>query len=641
MAIMIGSLDQGNTLYLHPNDSNYAYIVPLKLTSVDNYRIWASAIRLALQIKHKMGFINGTCVRSTYAASALLFEQWDRCNAVVLNWILSSLSQDVYLGNFFFDNAANVWNELRDTHDRVDGSISQMGLDDVYQPIRSSILTREILPKAKDAFVIISKEESQRGIPTSFVKSQTDKAQSSAFVSKTNNCGLKGHTINRCFEIIGYPPGFKRNPNLKPSGSFNYNKANFSNTKGNNDVKTSSGSVSLTNDQVIKLMSLLNDKGGSSANSHMAEKVLGTSRESASLYLFDSDYASSAMCSDSKFFVCRVSKDVWHNKLGHPANQSTSFGELIHLDVWGPFKVISMEAFRLLSSVLNGKSPFSLVYSREPNLSHLRSFGCLCFVTVVKGSDKFSHRSEKYVLIGYASDQPRHDETHPITPIDEHINSEGNVVTSDEVLIFQIDFPNTTKEVSLRKSQRTSKFPAKLNEYVLDNKFKPDISYSMHCLSQHMHASLKSHFDIALRVLKYLELAPGLGVEFVKRNNECVVTAYSDSDWAKCLINRRSISGYCVFKILEEFGIDNIVPAELFCDNKSSIQIATNPVMHEKTKHFDIDVHLVREKVASSLIKIVKVDTKSQVADILTKALGSYQHSFLVKKLGLLNMFVA
>ncbi|GKA24345.1 hypothetical protein Tco_0710378 [Tanacetum coccineum] len=45
--------------------------------------------------------------------------------------------------------------------------------------------------------------------------------------------------------------------------------------------------------------------------------------------------------------------------------------------------------------------------------------------------------------------------------------------------------------------------------------------------------------------------------------------------------------------------------------NKSAIQIAANPVMHEKIKHFDIDVHLVREKVSNGLIRTVKVDYKS------------------------------
>ena len=61
------------------------------------------------------------------------------------------------------------------------------------------------------------------------------------------------------------------------------------------------------------------------------------------------------------------------------------------------------------------------------------------------------------------------------------------------------------------------------------------------------------------------------------------------------------------------------------------MQIAAN--------HFDIDVHLIREKVASGLINIVHVDSKYQVADIPTKGLGSAQHTSLVKKLGMLNLF--
>ncbi|GJX42513.1 ribonuclease H-like domain-containing protein [Tanacetum coccineum] len=54
-----------------------------------------------------------------------------------------------------------------------------------------------------------------------------------------------------------------------------------------------------------------------------------------------------------------------------------------------------------------------------------------------------------------------------------------------------------------------------------------------------------------------------------------------------------------------------------------AIQIAANPVLHEKTKHFDLDVHIIREKVASGLIKTAKIDSENQIADIFTKALGS------------------
>ncbi|GKB70996.1 putative RNA-directed DNA polymerase [Tanacetum coccineum] len=209
---------------------------------------------------------------------------------------------------------------------------------------------------------------------------------------------------------------------------------------------------------------------------------------------------------------------------------------------------------------------------------------------------------------------------------------------------------------------------------------RPDISYAVNCLSQHMHSPLQSHFDLGLRLLRYLKLAPGSGINFAKSHSKFSVIAYSDSDWAKCPVTRRSVTGYCVFvngslvswkskrqatlskssaeaeyramasvtceimwvlKVLKDFGQCGLTPVDLFCDNKSAIQIAANPVMHEKTKHFDIDVHLVREKVASGLIKTKKVNSKDQVADIFTKALGSVQHGALVNKLGMINLFAA
>lgn len=76
---------------------------------------------------------------------------------------------------------------------------------------------------------------------------------------------------------------------------------------------------------------------------------------------------------------------------------------------------------------------------------------------------------------------------------------------------------------------------------------RPDIAYDVHRLSQHMHSPLQSHFEIGLRVLRYLKLAPGSGISFNKSQSGFKVVAYSDSDWAKCPITRKSVSGYCVF----------------------------------------------------------------------------------------------
>lgn len=94
-----------------------------------------------------------------------------------------------------------------------------------------------------------------------------------------------------------------------------------------------------------------------------------------------------------------------------------------------------------------------------------------------------------------------------------------------------------------------------------------------------------------------------------------------------------------VIMILTELKIDKLLPVEVFCDNSYAIKLALNPFFHEKTKHFEVDCHFVRDRVSKGLIKSTKIESENQVADIFTKSLTGHRHDFLTSQMGLFDPF--
>ncbi|XP_022023897.1 uncharacterized protein LOC110924167 [Helianthus annuus] len=125
---LVSKLDASVPLYLHASDSSSLTIVSVTLKGTGNYVVWSNAMKLALTAKNKLGFIDGTCTRST--KDDVLAGQWDRCNSVVLTWILNSVSEELYVGQVY---SRLSWSDLKDTYDRVEGSVV-FGL---YQKINS------------------------------------------------------------------------------------------------------------------------------------------------------------------------------------------------------------------------------------------------------------------------------------------------------------------------------------------------------------------------------------------------------------------------------------------------------------------------------------------------------------------------
>ncbi|GKC87364.1 ribonuclease H-like domain-containing protein [Tanacetum coccineum] len=377
----VNGLDGGNPLHMNPNDSTSISLIPFKLLGTENYRIWNSAMKLALQARNKYAFVD-----------------------VVLTWIMNSVSVDVYMGLVYSVDAATVWKDLESTYDKM-----------IVMSVRSSLLTRDPLPEVKDAYVIVS-----RGIPES-----------------SSNYGMIGHTIERCYELIGYPPGFKKVANpIKQTGFKQGFNANIDVTNGfkqgfnaNIDVKSNDkqyihanmadsganqhltvSTVGMSNIVDISNLKITvgHPNGTLATVSHVGnlqltrnvvlydvlvvpeyydlkkEITLGTGSKSCGLYLFDLK-SDKNIGNVNMVHAFNVSKSLWHIILSHPADQvlvalknhlnlskstvvsayevshrakqtrepfplsdykSEKVGDLIHLDLWGLYRVARREGFK-------------------------------------------------------------------------------------------------------------------------------------------------------------------------------------------------------------------------------------------------------------------------------------------------------
>ncbi|XP_019200053.1 PREDICTED: uncharacterized protein LOC109193654 [Ipomoea nil] len=153
---------------------------------------------------------------------------------------------------------------------------------------------------------------------------------------------------------------------------------------------------------------------------------------------------------------------------------------------------------------------------------------------------------------------------------------------------------------------------------------RPDISFATQQLSQFLDKPTHLHLQADERVLRYIKAAPGQGL-FFPSSSDLQLKAFSDSDyWGACIDTRKSVTGLCTFLgnaliswkskkqptiskssseaehralaattceiqwisyLLAEFGVKLTDSVAIYCDSKSAIAIAENPIFHECTKH--------------------------------------------------------
>ncbi|WVZ72432.1 hypothetical protein U9M48_020896 [Paspalum notatum var. saurae] len=199
---------------------------------------------------------------------------------------------------------------------------------------------------------------------------------------------------------------------------------------------------------------------------------------------------------------------------------------------------------------------------------------------------------------------------------------------------------------------------------------RPDISYSVHILSQFVSAPTQLHYSHLLRVLRYLRGTMSRRL-FFPRSSSLQLQAYCDATWAIDSSDHRSLFVYCVFLggsliawktkkqtavsrssteaelrpmalvtaevtwlrwLLADFGVSVSIPTHLLTDKTGAISIARDPVKHELTKHIGVDAYYTRAQVQNVCL-IHHEFSELQLADFLTKAQTRDQHQFYLSKL--------
>ena len=176
-------------------------------------------------------------------------------------------------------------------------------------------------------------------------------------------------------------------------------------------------------------------------------------------------------------------------------------------------------------------------------------------------------------------------------------------------------------------------------------------------------------------IFRYLSETIHIGLWY-PRGTHIDLTCYSDANFAKYKVDRKSTSGTCHFlgpsliswfskkqnsvalsaieveyiaagsccakalwmkQTLRDFGIylDKI---PIMCDNTSVINLSNNPIQHSRTKHIEIRHHFLRDHVKKWDISLNFVSTEKQLADIFTKPLNEEQFTKIKHEHGMINV---
>ncbi|CAJ2661742.1 unnamed protein product [Trifolium pratense] len=176
---------------------------------------------------------------------------------------------------------------------------------------------------------------------------------------------------------------------------------------------------------------------------------------------------------------------------------------------------------------------------------------------------------------------------------------------------------------------------------------RPDISFSVNKVCQFMAHPLETHWKAVKRILRYLKgtanhgllLSPALSsppfslrayISWGSKKQALVARSSTEAEYRSMANTTAEL--LWIQSLLHELQVPYHT-LTLLCDNLSVVSLAHNPILHARTKHIELDIHFVREKVLSKQLQVLHLPAIDQLAEPLTKPLSPANYATIRSKL--------
>jgi hypothetical protein len=178
---------------------------------------------------------------------------------------------------------------------------------------------------------------------------------------------------------------------------------------------------------------------------------------------------------------------------------------------------------------------------------------------------------------------------------------------------------------------------------------RPDICFIVNHLRQFMQRPIDNHYKGAMNILRFIKKEQGKGL-FFSTDPDLSLRGFTNAHWGGCVDSRKSTTSYCFFvgtslvswkskkhktpsksssevenralahgtceikwllKLFRDFYITPNPPFPVFFDNQFAVSIGNNLFFHERTKHIELDCHIVRDAVEKGIVQLMEIRSSS------------------------------